>query len=68
LDFAVFDQQTSSYSNYCPSELLALVLERDLEWLWLLVNDLKDLAFDHNKILKDYRQWRKTKAPYIDAR
>jgi hypothetical protein len=29
---------------------------------WLPVNDERDLAFDHNKIMKDYRQWRKTKA------
>ena len=30
---------------------------------WLPVNELKDLAIDHNKILKDYRQWIKTKIP-----
>jgi 8-oxo-dGTP diphosphatase len=28
---------------------------------WLPLNDQRNLAFDHNKILKDYQQWRKTK-------
>ena len=31
---------------------------------WLPVNEQKDLAFDHNKILKDYRHWKKTKGTY----
>ena len=31
---------------------------------WLPVNEKKDLAFDHNKILKNYRQWKKTKGTY----
>jgi 8-oxo-dGTP diphosphatase len=31
---------------------------------WLLVNDQRDVGFDHNKILKNYQQWRKTKATY----
>ena len=31
---------------------------------WLPINEQKDLAFDHNKILKDYRQWKKTKGTY----
>ena len=35
---------------------------------WLPVNDKRDLAFDHNKILKDYRQWRKTKATYWSSK
>jgi 8-oxo-dGTP diphosphatase len=35
---------------------------------WLPVNDQRDLAFDHNKILKDYQQWRKTKATYWSAK
>ena len=35
---------------------------------WLPVNDQRDLAFDHNKILKDYQQWRKTKATYWSSK
>jgi 8-oxo-dGTP diphosphatase len=35
---------------------------------WLPVNDQKALAFDHNKILKDYQQWRKTKATYWSSK
>jgi 8-oxo-dGTP diphosphatase len=35
---------------------------------WLPLNDQRDLAFDHNKILKDYQQWRKTKATYWSAK
>jgi 8-oxo-dGTP diphosphatase len=31
---------------------------------WLPINEQKDLAFDHNKILKDYHQWKKTKGTY----
>jgi len=31
---------------------------------WLPINEQKDLAFDHNKILKDYLQWKKTKGTY----
>ena len=31
---------------------------------WLPINEEKDLAFDHNKILNDYRQWKETKGTY----
>jgi 8-oxo-dGTP diphosphatase len=31
---------------------------------WFPVNDELDLAFDHNKILNDYRKWRKSKATF----
>ena len=32
--------------------------------VWLPINEQQDLAFDHNKILKDYLQWKKTKGTY----
>jgi 8-oxo-dGTP diphosphatase len=35
---------------------------------WLPVNDQRDLAFDHKKILDDYRQWRKTNATYWSSK
>ena len=31
---------------------------------WLPINEEKDLAFDHNKILNDYRQWKEAKGTY----
>ena len=31
---------------------------------WLSINEQQDLAFDHNKILNAYRQWKKTKGTY----
>jgi NUDIX domain len=35
---------------------------------WLPINEQKDLAFDHNKILKDYRQWKQTKGTYWSSK
>jgi len=35
---------------------------------WLSVNEIKELGFDHNKILKDYRQWRNTKSTYWSSK
>jgi 8-oxo-dGTP diphosphatase len=35
---------------------------------WLPVNDQRDLAFDHNKILIDYREWRKIKPTYWSSK
>ena len=32
--------------------------------VWLPINEQQDLAFDHNKILNAYRQWKKTKGTY----
>ena len=35
---------------------------------WLSVNNKKNLAFDHNKILEDYRKWRKAKGTYWSSK
>jgi 8-oxo-dGTP diphosphatase len=35
---------------------------------WLSVNEQKDLGFDHNKILKDYRQWRSSKGTFWSSK
>ena len=35
---------------------------------WLPLNDQRNLAFDHNKILKDYQQWRNTKGTYWSSK
>ena len=35
---------------------------------WLSINNKKNLAFDHNKILEDYRKWRKTKGTYWSSK
>ena len=35
---------------------------------WLSINEQQDLAFDHNKILKDYRQWKQTKGTYWSSK
>ena len=35
---------------------------------WLSINNKKNLAFDHNKILEDYRKWRKAKGTYWSSK
>lgn len=35
---------------------------------WFPINDIPDLGFDHNKILNDYRQWRKSKATFWSSK
>ena len=35
---------------------------------WISIEDQVDLAFDHNKILNDYKQWRKTKGTYWSSK
>jgi 8-oxo-dGTP diphosphatase len=35
---------------------------------WFPINDNQDLAFDHNKILNDYRKWRKSKATFWSSK
>ena len=35
---------------------------------WLSINEQQDLAFDHNKILKDYRHWKKTNGTYCSTK
>jgi 8-oxo-dGTP diphosphatase len=35
---------------------------------WVSFDDQIDLAFDHNKILSDYRQWRNNKKTYWSAK
>lgn len=32
---------------------------------WLSANDQRDLAFDHNRILNDHRQWGKNKGDLL---
>jgi 8-oxo-dGTP diphosphatase len=36
--------------------------------MWISSEDHVDLAFDHNKILNDYKQWRKTKGTYWSSK
>jgi 8-oxo-dGTP diphosphatase len=35
---------------------------------WFPVHDELDLAFDHNKILNNYREWRKNKGTYWSSK
>jgi len=35
---------------------------------WLPLNDQRNLAFDYNKILKDYQQWRNIKGTYWSSK
>jgi 8-oxo-dGTP diphosphatase len=35
---------------------------------WLSINNKRNFAFDHNKILEDYRKWRKTKGTYWSSK
>ena len=35
---------------------------------WFPINDELDLAFDHNKILNNYREWRKNKGTYWSSK
>ena len=51
---------------FCAFTAFRPIIAESVEWL--PVNDQKDLAFDHNKILKDYQQWRKTKATYWSSK
>jgi 8-oxo-dGTP diphosphatase len=35
---------------------------------WLSVNEIKELGFDHNKILKDYQIWRSAKGTFWSSK
>jgi 8-oxo-dGTP diphosphatase len=35
---------------------------------WFPINDELELAFDHNKILNNYREWRKNKGTYWSSK
>ena len=35
---------------------------------WISIDDERHLAFDHHKILQDYRHWRKTRGTYWSSK
>ena len=35
---------------------------------WISVNEIKELGFDHNKILKDYQKWKSAKGTFWSSK